>query len=85
MAGEVSTRQWWLIVRRDGHVVGRVKLSIPLLREQTDLDPLVGPLPFTKDFELVDYEAQMPADDQDLFVNYEVIATTSNFEITNVE
>lgn len=85
MAGETSVRQWWLIARRDGHIVARIKLPINLIREQTDLDPLVGPLPFTKDFDFVDYEATLPAEDQDLFVNYEVIATTSNFEINDVE
>jgi hypothetical protein len=84
MAGETSVRQWWLIVKRNGYVDRRIRLNIMLTQEQTQLDPLVGPIQLTKDVDFIDDANVLPAEDQKLVVEYEIISTTQSWEINEI-
>jgi hypothetical protein len=85
VAGETSTRQWWLIVRRDGFVSTKTRIRMPTTANQTDLDPLVDPIPISDDADLLDDATILPTADQNKAYSYEVVAVTSISDINEVD
>jgi hypothetical protein len=85
MAGETSSRHWYLIVRREGHDAQRIKLPIALKQIGRDLDDLVENLHYTSGYDLIDDDTILPSDDRDMVVSYEFHSVTQPWEANEID
>lgn len=83
MAGETTRRRWWLIIRRPGHAVQRIPVSIRVIRDQSDLNGIVDQSQISPDFEIIDEIDGMT--DENRVASYELVSTIHNFEISYFE
>ena len=84
MAGEVTVRKWWLIIRRYGHVVKKIPVRIlPLVRDGVEIDPYADQAQISPDFDIIDEIDGMTTENR--VASYELISTTSSFEINSYE
>lgn len=82
MSDTTSRKQWWLILRREGYRTITMRVPIKWVKDGSELDPIVDPLPDTDDWEFVNESAaeDLVLDDPDHQVRYELVATTQLFE-----
>lgn len=80
MAGEVTRRTQYLVIRREGFQTIKVKVPVVLRQDQMDLDPLVDPIPTNDDIVLIEDSALIPSEDRDLITEYEWFAITAPWE-----
>lgn len=83
MASETTVRCWFLVIRRPGHAVKKVRVNIYPAQDGADLDRLVDPVPVSPDFEVIDIVSGLSTDTR--VASYELISTTQAFEIINYD
>lgn len=85
MANETSRRQWWLVIRRDGYAVRKIRVAVDILqRDGSDLDRLVQPGQDSADFDLLNSLTDVD-DGSGLVASYELVSTVNVFEINDYE
>lgn len=84
MAGEVSKRTWYLVVRRDGFDPQVIKLPIILKQTGRELDGLVENVHQIEDPDLMDDASVIAVDDRDLVMSYEFHALTAPWEVNEI-
>lgn len=80
MAGEVTKRIQYLVLRREGFENARVKVPVALKQNQADLDGLVDPIPTNDDIALIEEADLIPSDDRDLVTEYTWYSITAAWE-----
>lgn len=85
MAGEVSKRLWYLVLRREGHDPQVIKLPINLHQTGDELDPLIDNVDYTVGYDVLDDETILPSEDRDLVISYELHAVTRPWEANELD
>lgn len=84
MAGETTKRRWYLVVRRDGHAVKKIPVNITLVRDGSDIDGFAAQSQISPDYDIID--SLEDVDDGDgLVASYELVSTTTAFDINYLE
>lgn len=80
MAGEITRRTWYLLVRREGFDAQRFKIPIALKQVGREFDGLVDAIPTNDDLDLIDDATILPSADRALVGEYEFYAITAPWE-----
>lgn len=84
MSGETTKRRWYLIIRREGHAAQKIPVTLRLVRDGNDINPYAPQPQISEDFDILDNLTDLDTG-EGLVGSYELISTTTTFDINSYE